>query len=341
MKLVNLHGPGNVSIDEVAEPSITANDVLVRVHHCGICGSDVGYIAQGGLAGPTGQPMPLGHELSAVVEEVGSAVPDLNVGDRVCVNPMGANNAIGNGGTEGGFAPRLLVKNAAQGGCVFKLPETVSMRDGALVEPLSVGMHAVNQAQATEGQTAVIFGLGAIGLSCIAALRYKGIDNIVGLDFSEGRRARALQMGASKVFSPEGLNLLQTLQTEHGEDQVLGMLPAAGTDVFIDAAGAPSIVKSVLDVCKSNTRLVVAGVHKKPVEVDLVMLLSKELSLIGSMAYPNEFPQVLDMLADGKIDVSPLVSHHFPLDQFDQALLLASSPSEGAKVIIDMPGAAL
>ena len=132
MKLIQLHGPASFSLDEVTEPQVADDDVLIQVHHCGICGSDVAYVAQGGLAGPSASAMPLGHELSGIVAEVGKNVSAVEPGDRVCVNPMGAGNAIGNGGSEGGFAGKLLVRNATLGGCIFKLPETVSMLEGVI-----------------------------------------------------------------------------------------------------------------------------------------------------------------------------------------------------------------
>lgn len=336
MRLVNLHGPDDVRIDQVESPQAGENDVVVDVVHCGICGSDVGYVAAGGLMGPSDKAMPLGHELSAIVRSVGAAVDGFAPGDRVCVNPMGAGNSIGNGGAEGGFADQLLVKNVSRGNSLYKLPESVSMRDGALVEPLSVGMHAVNQARSEPGEKAVIFGVGAIGLSCIAALRFKGVNDIIALDFSAERRDRALAMGASEAHSPADIDLLSLLREQHGEETVLEFLPAAGTDIFIDAAGAPSIVKSVMDVCKTGARLVVAGVHKKPVEVDFTMLLTKELTITGSMAYPDEFPEVLDMLAQNDIDLAPMVSHHYSLDDFDAAFAVAKSPEAGAKVLIDI-----
>ncbi len=336
MRLVNLYAPDDVRVDQVPEPVAGDDDVVVRVQHCGICGSDLGYVAAGGLAGPTGSAMPLGHELSGTVHSVGQHVSDIAVGDRVCVNPMGAGNAIGNGGGEGGFADYLLVRNASAGDAVYRLPDHLGMRDGALVEPLAVGMHAVNQARPKPGEKAVIFGVGAIGLSSIAALRYKGITDVLALDFSAERRERALSMGASDARSPADLDLLAYLSERHGAHTLQGWMPVVGTDIFIDAAGANSIVKSVLDVCKQGARLIVAGLHRTPVDVDLMMVLMKELSITGSMAYPTEFPEVLDMLQNTDMDLSAMVSHHFPLDEFNQAFAVACSPEAGAKVIIDM-----
>ncbi|MFK7733353.1 MAG: zinc-binding dehydrogenase [Pseudomonadales bacterium] len=336
MRLVNLYAPDDFRIDQVPEPVASDNDVIVQVRYCGICGSDVGYVSLGGLAGPSESAMPLGHELSGTIQAVGRNVNQFEVGDKVCVNPMGAGNAIGNGGGEGGFADLLLVRNANAGDSVYKLPEHLDMRDGALVEPLAVGMHAVNQARPQAGEQAVIFGVGAIGLSCIAALRYKGITNILALDYSAERRERALRMGAIDARSPEDLDLMDYLGEHHGKHTLQGWMPAVGTDIFIDAAGANSIVKSVLDVCNQGARLIVAGLHRTPVDIDLMMVLMKELSITGSMAYPTEFPEVLDMLQNSDLDLSAMVSHHFPLDEFDKAFAVARSPEAGAKIIIDI-----
>ncbi len=324
-------------VEETPCPSPGPDDVVVAVRHCGICGSDLQYIANGGVMGPAEGGMPLGHELAGVIHSVGANIRQFREGDRVCVNPMGAGNAIGNGGPEGGFAQFLLVRNAAAGDAVYHLPRHRSFRDGALVEPLAVGMHAVNRGDLTAGAKVVVFGAGAIGLSCVIALRHKGVDNIIALDYSESRCARALQLGAKKAFSPDDIDLLDTLRAEQGESQVLGGIPAADTDVYIDAAGAAGIVAQVLAVCKNDARLVVAGLHKQAVSVDLMMVLARELSIVGAMAYPDEFPAVLSMLENPDLDLSPMVSHHFPLQQFDEALAQARMPANSAKVMVDMP----
>lgn len=336
MQLVNLYGPDDFRLEEVAQPVAGADDMVVKVAACGICGSDVGYVAQGGLAGPTDSAMPLGHELAGTVHEFGTNVSGFDIGDRVVVNPMGANNQIGNGGSEGGFADYLLVKNASAGESVYKIPATLSFAQGALVEPLSVAMHAVNRARPVPGEKAVVFGVGAIGLGSIVCLRRMGITNIVAVDLSQQRLQRAQQLGATATVSPEHGDLFGYIATQQGETDFLGFMPVWDTDIFIDAAGAAPVIKTVLDSCKTGARLVVAGLHKKPVEVDLMLLLSKELSLLGSMAYPDEFPEVIAMLEDSAIDVSPMISHRFPLAQFSNAFAIAQSPAAGAKVIIEI-----
>jgi len=124
---VNLHGPDDVRLDRAEEPRAGAGDVVVRVAACGICGSDVGYVKAGGVAGPTSRPIPLGHELSGVVEQVGDAVRGFAIGDRVVVDPIASNNLIGNGGSEGAFTPRLLVRGVASGGGLIRVPDGLGL----------------------------------------------------------------------------------------------------------------------------------------------------------------------------------------------------------------------
>ena len=158
MKRVELHGPEDVRLVEIAEPAPGPRDAVVRVEACGICGSDLGYIKIGGLAGPSGEPMPLGHELAGVVESVGAEVTGVAAGTRVAVNPLGGGVSIGNGGTEGGFAPRLLVRNAADGKSLFEIPDSMPFEVGALAEPLGVGMNAVDKTGARPGEKVVALG---------------------------------------------------------------------------------------------------------------------------------------------------------------------------------------
>ncbi|MBW2712889.1 MAG: alcohol dehydrogenase catalytic domain-containing protein, partial [Deltaproteobacteria bacterium] len=135
MRCIKIHGPGDVRFEEIDQPIPGAKDVLVKVSHCGICGTDLGYIKAGGLMGPMPDPMALGHEVSGVVEAVGEEVVSIQPGMRVVANPMGANNLIGNGGPEGAFADFVLVRNATNGGCLYEIPAEISMQEAALTEP--------------------------------------------------------------------------------------------------------------------------------------------------------------------------------------------------------------
>jgi 2-desacetyl-2-hydroxyethyl bacteriochlorophyllide A dehydrogenase len=335
MPLVQIHGVNDVRVDAVPIPKAGADDVLIEVSRCGICGSDLGYIAMGGLT-PPGQPMPLGHELSGVVVSAGENIAHLQTGQRVVVNPTANGTDIGNGGSEGGFAPLLKVTGVAQHpDAVLPLPDTLSFDQGALVEPLAVAMHAVNQSRIQAGQTALVFGAGPIGLCAVIVLRYYGVDRIVVADQSDQRLAVARTLGASATCNVLTQDLNDTLITTHGSSTHYGM-PVAGTDVYIEATGVGPVLEQAIALAKPGAAIVVVGVHKAPIQLNPLDLLIKELRLYGSMAYPTEFPAVIDMLARAEVDVSPLISHHYPLAKFEQALEVAKDTNRAAKVMIDI-----
>lgn len=335
MPLVQIHGVNDVRLDQVECPRAGPDDVLVRVAVCGICGSDLGYIAQGGLT-PPGVPMPLGHELSGTVEAVGGNVSHVRPGQRVVVNPMANRHSIGNGGGEGGFAPLLLVRDAATApGAVAPLPDNLGFEEGALVEPFSVAMHGVNQSGIEAGQSVLVLGAGPIGLCAVAVLRYYGVDDIVVADTSVKRLAIASELGAKTVCNVQGEDLEATLRRVHGESDVMGM-PVPATEVYIEATGVAAVLEQCIGLARAGAKIVVVGVHKIPIELHPVNLLIKELRLIGSMAYPTEFPDVIEMLASGRVDVKPLISHRFELADFMAALDLARDPQQAAKVMINI-----
>ena len=334
MPLVQVHGVDDVRLDEVSIPSASADDVLVKVARCGICGSDLGYIAMGGLTAP-GQPMPLGHELAGVVAELGANVSHLQPGQRVVVNPTANGTDIGNGGPEGGFAPLLLVSNvAAHPQAVLPIPDDISFDEGALVEPLAVAMHAVNQSGIRAGQCATILGAGPIGLCTVVVLRYFGIENIVVADRSPRRLSVAQQLGA-RPCNIEQEDIGTVLQQEQGESRHYGM-PVAATDVYIEATGVGPVLEQAISLARPGATIVVVGVHKQAIQLNPLDLLMKELRLVGSMAYPKEFPLVIEMLEGRKLDVLPLISHHFPLADFQTALTVASDPMAAAKVMVSL-----
>ena len=181
MKLARIHGPGDVRLDDVSEPTCGPDDVILDVGACGICGSDVGYAKLGGVAGPVSEPMPIGHELAGTVASVGTNCGDIaKIGDRVALHPGAAGFGLGNGGPEGGFTPRLLVQGAAQGKSLFPIPDDMSFAHGALAEPLGVGMHAVDQSEAGHGVREHVAPASAVVES----------EGTAG-DVREGQRARA------------------------------------------------------------------------------------------------------------------------------------------------------
>lgn len=333
MRMVRVHGPGAVSLDEVAPPELGPRDVLVRVARCGLCGSDLGYIESGGVAAPATGPFGIGHELSGTIEAVGSEVGDIAVGARVVVNPMGDGNMIGAGAPEGAFAPLVRVTNAHLGGSIHPIPDTMSWEAAALAEPLAVALHAVRRSGAKRGDRVAVFGAGPIGLGILFFLRREGVEEIVAVDVSSGRLERAGRLGAGRVICADREDVMAALGEVHGRAELFGW-PAVGTNLFFEVSGAPAVLPSIVEMAAFHSRVIMVAVHHSPVAIDWKMALGREMSFITSMAYPDEFPEVLAAIAEPGFDPDAFISHQFPLDRFDEALAAARDRDHSAKVMI-------
>lgn len=334
MRMVRVHGRHAVSLDEVAPPEPGPRDVIVRVARCGLCGSDLGYIESGGVAGPATEPFGLGHELSGTVEWVGAEVGDIAPGTRVVVNPMGDGNMIGAGAPEGAFAPLLRVRNASVGGSLHPIPDTMSWEAAALAEPLAVALHAVRRSGAKSSDRVAVFGAGPIGLGIIFFLRREGIEDIVAVDVSSGRLERARRLGAGTVVRADSDDVMAALGEVHGRAELFGW-PAVGTNLFFEVSGAPSVLPSIVQMAAFHARVVMVAVHHSPIAIDWKMALGREMSFITSMAYPEEFPEVLAAIAEPGFDPDAFISHRFPLDRFDEAIAAARDREHSAKVMIE------
>ena len=329
MQQVNIHGPGKVELDESKEPEPGPRDAVVRVAACGVCGTDVRYVRMGGLC----RPMPLGHELSGVIESVGVEVSDLSPGTRVVLNPTASGNMIGNGGSEGGFTQQLLVRNAAEGGSLFPIPDDLPMHLAALSEPLGVGMNAVNRADVDPGDKVAVFGAGPIGLSAIATLRDRGVDDVVAIDLSPRRLALATALGARATINAGEQNPWVELKKLHGEAPLMGA-PMAGTDAYIEASGAGSVITDVLQNAKAESSLTVVALHEQPVHVSFLWVMMKQMTIRGAMEYPADYTDAIELLT--RWDLSPMITHRFPLERIGEAIEVATDPNAGGKVMIDI-----
>ena len=333
MQQLRLHGPDDIRIDEVAEPTPGPRDAVIRVAACGICGSDLRYVRLGGLAGPMPEPMPLGHELSGVVDTVGREVANFAPGDRVVLNPTAAGNMIGNGGREGGFTPLLLVRDAAAGASLFAVPDTLGDDVAALTEPLGVAMNAVDQSEAAAGEKVVVFGAGPIGLAAIATLADRGIDDVIAVDLSPRRLEIASVLGARATIDATTGDPWKRIRALHGEEPVMGA-PMAASDAYIEASGAAPVIPQILQHAKARARLSVVALHGDAIPVNFLLVMLKQLTIRGAMEYPDDYNDAIELLA--RRDLSPMISHRFPLRRFDEALAVAQDSRAGGKVMIEM-----
>ncbi|QGP81284.1 zinc-binding dehydrogenase [Sphingobium sp. CAP-1] len=335
MRLARVHGPGDVRLDQVDLPRPGPGEILVRVGACGICGSDLSYIAQGGLGGvePLNAPLPIGHEFAGTVAAIGPDVSGIDIGTRVAVNPD--HGFIGGGGPDGAMAPFIRVSGAVVGETLFPLPDHVSFDAAALAEPLSVGLHALKIMQVQPQDKVAILGAGPIGLCTVAMLRHLGVRDIAIFDRVESRLERARALGATLACNVDRESMTDALSRAHGHGERFGSL-YVGTDVFIDAAGAPAALTEAIGIAPYRARIAIVALHKKHCPIDLWRMMANEIHMSGSIAVDRaaEFGEALTMIANGQQDLNSLISHHFDFGDFHEALSVAADADRSAKVML-------
>lgn len=315
MKALRYHARGDFRLDDVAEPVVRDGWVIVDVEWSGVCGSDLHEFEHGPIQVPqnephavTGEQVPviLGHEFAGTVSEVGSGVENLRVGDRVTVEPLThcqecdqcwagryhlcrRRAIVGVHGGSGGFSARALVPAYA----AHKLPDSVSTDVGALVEPLAVAWHSARTLGFKAGQTALVMGAGPIGLATLLCLRAFGASKVyVGVRRPGERKSRAQLLGADKVFDSSEVDIV---------DAVMSATNGLGVDAVFETSGAQDAMDTALKAVCLAGRIATVAVWPEPGRLDFMMLLLKEVRLVGSMCYSHDFQPVIEALADGRI----------------------------------------
>ncbi|MBB2911986.1 (R,R)-butanediol dehydrogenase/meso-butanediol dehydrogenase/diacetyl reductase [Streptosporangium becharense] len=327
MRAARFHGPGDIRVEEVPEPEVRPGTVKVRVEWCGICGTDLHEYLEGPIfVPPAGSPHPLtgeelpvimGHEFAGVVTEVGPGVTGLAEGDRVAVEPYhtcgkcpaclaGRYNTcrslgfVGLSGGGGGFAEYCVV-DAARAHPLGEIPTDL----GALVEPLAVGYHAVRLSGVRPGQTAVVFGAGLIGLVTVACLRAAGAGRIVVVEPAAARKAKAPGAGADVVLDPAVTDVPAA---------VADLTGGAGADVAFECAGIDRVLAQAVASVRAGGTVVNVAIWGRPATVQMNDLVMKEVNLLGTLAYCDDHPDTIRLLADGKIDAERFITARVPLD---------------------------
>jgi threonine dehydrogenase-like Zn-dependent dehydrogenase len=321
--------------DDVPDPIPEAGQVLVSVRACGICGSDLHFAAHGAqvlemsdrAAGGSGamqvdlnHDVFMGHEFSAEILEAGPDTETHPAGTLVTSLPVllsakGVEPIVYSNNTIGGYAERMLLSAPL----LLAIPNGLDFKHAALTEPMAVGLHAVNKSNVARGETALVVGCGPIGIAIIAALRAKGVEAIVASDFSPKRRDLATAMGAHQTLDPAQGSPFDTVK------------PA----VVFEAVGVPGIIDDVLLRARPGTRLVVAGVCMQPDTVHPFFAIAKEINVQFVLAYtPEEFSDSLRALAEGDIDVSPLITGEVGLDAVGTAFDDLADPERHCKILV-------
>ncbi|KAL0821323.1 hypothetical protein ABMA28_005916 [Loxostege sticticalis] len=336
-----LYKPKDMQLVQTPIPQIADDEVLLRMDCVGICGSDVHYW-QSGACGHfvLKEPMIMGHEASGVVAKIGAKVKTLKVGDRVAIEP-GVPCRYCEFCKTGRYhlCPDIqfcatppyhgnlvrYYKHAAD--FCYKLPDHVSMEEGALLEPLSVAVHACRRGGVNAGHNVMVLGAGPIGLLTMLTARAMGASKILVTDVLQSRLDFAKKLGADAT-------LLVTRDASEPDlvrqvHELLGNHP----DVSFDASGANATVRMCMMATKSGGVAVLVGMGSPEQTVPLAGALAREVDIRGIFRYVNEYPIALSMVAGGQIDVKPLVTHHFSMEETLQAYEVARQGA-GIKVMI-------
>lgn len=333
MRAAVFYGPRDVRVEEVPDPVLEPGDVLIRVRACGICGSDLHTYKHGlypELGIEVGGARVMGHEFSGEVVETEGDAPGVSVGDRVTAIFMG-------GLAEFVRIPALLVP------AIHRFPEHVGYEEAATTEPLANSLHAVGLAGVRGDETCVVLGVGIIGLGVIQVLRAKAPGRIIAVDLSDRRLAMAKALGAEATVNAAKEDAYARVLDLTGAVP-LGFsvsAPAAGNvDVVFDCAGAAigsegSSLADGLRMVREGGKIVVVAVPERPIEIDSALLVRKGASIIGSWAWTlDEFREALDLIASGRVDRKPLITHEFPLERAKEAYETALSADESIKVLV-------
>lgn len=335
MKSVLVTGPGLTEIREIERPTAGPRDVLVRVRACGICGSDHMYTMYGGIP-PRQGATPLGHEPAGEVVEVGAEVEGVAVGDHIVVNVMATvDGLLGSGGAQGALSEYVVLLDAQPGVQFRVVPAHIPFAVAALNEPMAVARHAVNRLDPAPEHRVAVFGAGPIGLGALLSLKRRGVAHVVVIDIVPNRLEKALALGADAVINSRDEDVAARLIELHGRSTGIGLRgERSSTEGYIDAAGAPQVIQTVLGVAGKRAVLSIVAVHKAPVEIDLGGLLTTELDIRLSMGYPTEIFEVTDDIIDNWQKYAAIVSDEIPFERVQDALALAATPGKAEKVVV-------
>ncbi|MFT4044127.1 MAG: zinc-binding dehydrogenase [Gordonia sp. (in: high G+C Gram-positive bacteria)] len=335
MKAVHVTAPDTNSWVEIDKPTAGPADVLLKIKACGICGSDALYSHNGGIPPRIGAT-PLGHEPAAEVVEVGERVENISVGDHVVIDTMAfSDGLLGSGGAQGALSEYVVVTDAVHGKQLKVIPKDIPWEVAALNEPMAVAYHAVNRTNPKPGAKVVVFGAGPIGLGAVLGYRRRGAEHIVVVDILPTRLEKALQVGADAVINSAEEDLAARLVELHGDGATaFNRGVRAGTDIYLDAAGAPSVPASAARIAKHGATLGIVAVHKRPVELDFGAILSSELNIVWAMGYPTEIFEVTEDIIENWEKYAVIISDRFSFDQAVEALELARTPGAADKVVV-------
>ncbi|MBA6154602.1 2,3-butanediol dehydrogenase [Gelidibacter maritimus] len=348
MKAARWHKAKDIRVEETKVPSPKENQVKIAVKFAGICGSDLHEYNAGPQLIPVEEPYALnghqgtttlGHEFSGVVEDVGNNVKNIKKGDRVTVEPIFRNpespfivtgeynlsEPLGFVGltSNGAFAKHVVVEDYM----VHKMPDSMTFEQGAIVEPAAVAAYAVQRSGMKMGDTVFIIGAGPIGLLTVQVALATGASQIFVSDLSENRLKKAKEIGATHTFNAKDKDITQKIKEITGH----------GVDVFIDAAGVQATFDTGINSLRNGGTAVLVALFGEKVTHDALNQTLRELTIIGTAAYRNIFPETIALISSGRLPVEKLITSVISLVEIVEKGFeaLTKDPSE-VKILVDI-----
>ena len=345
-------------VADLETPTPGVGEVLVKTLACGICGSDLHALkfghqmvqatseTGGGMAMDLSRDVVMGHEFCAEILDYGPSTEQrFKPGTRVCSVPMtlhgGQVSSVGySNDVPGGYAENMLLYEPL----LLEVPNGLPTDMAALTEPMAVGYHAVQMANMSRDDVALVIGCGPVGLAVIVALKRRGIGPVIAADFSPARRHLAEQMGADIVVDPAETSPYESWRSIAGKSpdgelipaDVLSGNPVFREGVFFECVGVPGVLDQLMVGAQRGCRIVVVGVCMQQDHIRPLFGITKELNLQFVLAYtPEEFAQTLADIADGALDLSPLVTGRVGIEGVAAAFEELGDPEKHAKIMVD------
>jgi L-iditol 2-dehydrogenase len=340
-KAVYMTGLNKMEIREIAVPQIKDNEVLIKLEYVGICGSDVHYLEHGSIGDfIVNGDFILGHECAGEIVQLGSKVTELSIGDKVALEPgctCGQCEFCKSG--KYNLCPDVeFLATPPYDGCLenyiafpanmcFKLPENITSKEGALVEPLAVGMHAAAQGNVKLGDSVVILGSGCIGLVTLLACKAYGATDITVVDVMPKRLEFAMKLGATRVINAREEDAVAKL------DEIT---KGKGADVVIETAGSKITIKQTAYLVKRGGTIVLVGMAPEDIiEYNFAKIMGKEATITSVFRYRNIYPKAINAIAKGIIDVSGIVTHEFGFEDTAKAFdFVINNKNDVVKAVI-------
>jgi (R,R)-butanediol dehydrogenase/meso-butanediol dehydrogenase/diacetyl reductase len=336
MKAISYQGKDSVAVVDMPMPQLARDKVLIKVAYAGICGSDLSIVA--GKHPRATPPLVMGHEFSGVIADTPPGTfSDLKIGDRVTVYPllscgqcyvckMGLPHVcrdlklIGID-TDGAFAEYVLAPEEA----VIRIPDDLSDKEGALIEPLAVCIHAAHMSRMQVGDMVIVTGAGPIGLLMAMVARASGASEVIVTEVAQSRIVVARELGFTVLDATDD-NLVE---------QVLTLTKGRGGDIVFEATGHPSVAPYLMELVRIRGQIVQVGIFKQPVAIDLRALNFHEVDIVGSRVYTLEdFDRAIGLATEGQVDLKPMVTSVLALDEAIDGFRIAQNATS-LKVIFE------